>query len=99
MCDTDAIGSVAFNPTDSSLLSVSGSRHFPSEPTDVPRITNSNSDSSSDSSDESDANSEGEVQLTRVLNDGQPFAKDTSVKLWMFPKLEQIQPTRTGDVL
>ena len=95
MCDTDAIGSVAFNPTDSSLLSVSGSRHFPSEPTDVPRITNSDSDSS----DDSDANSEGEVQLTRVLNDGQPFAKDTSVKLWMFPKLEQIQPTRTGDVL
>ena len=63
MCDTDAIGSVAFNPTDSSLLSVSGSRHFPSEPTDAPRITNTDSDSSDSSSDDSDADSEGEGEV------------------------------------
>ena len=83
---------MAFNPSDSSLLSFSGSRHFPGEPTVARRITNSDYDSSGSSDD-----SEGEVQLTRAPNKGQPFAKDTSVKHWMFPKLERTQST--GDVV
>lgn len=79
---------MAFNPINSSLLSVSGSRHFPDEP----MITStgspsSDSDSESTESDVEDSEIDMINQFIRYSTQGQPFVKDASTKIWMFSKM------------
>ncbi|KAI5125038.1 hypothetical protein M0805_007462 [Coniferiporia weirii] len=93
----DSIGSVAFNPVDASLLSVSGSRHFRSTSPDLPvedsrgeldteedARSGSDSDSGSDP-DEPDASVGRHGRTIRRSRQAMgPFVKDSSVKVWKF---------------
>ncbi|TFY71608.1 hypothetical protein EVG20_g1403 [Dentipellis fragilis] len=87
----DAVGSVAFHPLRSLLLSGSGSRHFslgeenedPCERRDISILHDS------DSSDEEDSDASGdeggaEVHVKRRLRRPEPYVLDNSVKLWDF---------------
>lgn len=81
---TDAVGSVSFHPLHSLLLSVSGSRHFALSSARSPSVCPfSDSD---DLEDDSDNDSEGENvnSVKRGVPTPQPFALDTSVKMWLF---------------
>ncbi|KAF7424697.1 hypothetical protein PC9H_010008 [Pleurotus ostreatus] len=76
----DSIGSVAFHPLDSLLLSVSGSRHFDS-------TVDSDSGSDSEVSSDADGSVNPELRLTtrRVSARGsktRPLSNDNSMKLW-----------------
>lgn len=82
---------MAFNPINSSLLSVSGSRHFPDEP----MITStgspsSDSDSESTNSDVEDSEIDMNNQFIRYRTQGHPFVKDASTKIWMFSKMDEL---------
>ena len=104
----DAIGSVAFNPVNASMLTVSGSRHFvapaplsrSSGNYSVPSGPESGSDpdtsSDSDSStDRSRSESSGQSYFRRLRHSSRPFVKDASAKVWKFPT-EAIEHVKEG---
>ncbi|KAI0820143.1 WD40-repeat-containing domain protein, partial [Trametes gibbosa] len=83
----DAVGSVAFHPLRPLLLSVSGSRHF-EKPTSAAG-DRSDSDDEVEVSGTVGASSEKPVRSPAVTisrQRPQPFALDTSVKLWRFER-------------
>jgi len=81
----DSIGSVAFHPSHSTLISASGSRHFHLEDDDT-----ENSDTSSESDGGEDKNAEGRAKnisssiLLKRTSRPHPVTLDSSVKLWNF---------------
>lgn len=72
---SDAVGAVAFHPSESFLLSVSGSRHFD----DVD--PSGESDSDPESGDES---GEDVGKVSRLKEHPQPSVRDASIKMWDF---------------
>jgi telomerase Cajal body protein 1 len=73
----DVIGCVAFHPLHSSLLSVSGSRHF-----DEDRGEGDSNSSDGDSTDrESDFESQKIIALSKRRPLPSPYVKDSSLKL------------------
>lgn len=69
----DAIASVAVHPLDSTITSVSGSRHF------------ADKNSKDDSSVDSDSSASDSMLTTTRPNTLCPESRDTSIKLWHFP--------------
>lgn len=76
---SDAVGAVAFHPSESFLLSVSGSRHF--DDVDPTASASGESDSDSESGDES---GEDVGKVSRLKEHPQPSVRDASIKMWDF---------------
>lgn len=79
----DAIGSVAFNPIDSSLISVSGSRHYVRSVTSGTKAV-PDSMLDSESTDSSTSDEEHHVETVRYRTPKPPFTTDSSAKIWSF---------------
>ena len=78
----DAIGSVAFNPMQRTLLTVSGSRHFHHADTDI-----SDESDSEGEEDGVDTGAEGRQNhrfVTRAKARPSPIILDSSIKIWSF---------------
>ena len=86
---SDSIGSVAFNPVDANLLSVSGSRHFNGSP----NVSDSDSSDSSDSESLSGQGSHARNYVRRRRQPVQPHVVDSSVKIWKFSPGEPFMRT------
>lgn len=84
----DAIGSVAFHPLRSTLISASGSRHFHPEHNDVE--TSSESDESGEDDEAGRARKTG-MNVRKRINRPHPVTLDSSIKLWNFEPGNQIQ--------
>ncbi|THG97533.1 hypothetical protein EW145_g7598 [Phellinidium pouzarii] len=91
-----SVGSVAFSPIDSSLLSVSGSRHFHTTSATTPSAEDGQYDSDTDESASSDSYSNTDPNqpdasdkrhgraIRRRRQPARPFVKDSSAKVWKF---------------
>lgn len=87
----DAIGSVAFHPLRSTLISASGSRHFhPEDDDNIHSETSSDSDESGEDDDGTGARETSNV--IKRLSRPHPVTLDSSIKLWNFEPEIQIQP-------
>ncbi|OCB88842.1 WD40 repeat-like protein [Sanghuangporus baumii] len=94
----DSIGSLAFNPVDATLLSVSGSRHF-DDSSVISHSGGSESSDSSDSESEWDEDDEGGYMRNYIRRRRQPIRPlvvDSSVKIWKFSPGEDVRQTDTG---
>lgn len=78
----DAIGSVAFHPTDPVLLSVSGSRHFQELPS-PPDSSEGSADEDGESANLKDDRPSANV-VVRKRRRPYPVTLDSSVKIWNF---------------
>ncbi|KAF8907598.1 hypothetical protein CPB84DRAFT_1744519 [Gymnopilus junonius] len=76
----DAVGSVAFNPFRSSLLSVSGSRHFMNDYSDEESDSESDTESGSGHNDMNSPHS----KMRRMPRRTQPVTFDSTIKIWDF---------------
>lgn len=96
----DAVGSVAFHPLHSLLLSVSGSRHFgpPSPPVFQSPSSLGSPSNLGDSEDESDNDLEDDENVSTVkrgIPAPRPFVLDASMKMWLFDDGKQEGPQET----
>jgi len=83
----DAIGSVAFHPIRSMLLSAAGSRHFDAgsqgRAKQRPPVK-SHESLSSEEDDDSDLEEENATFVALPKERPQPFAQDSCIKVWNF---------------